>query len=192
MWLSPCRRLWSSAGSITFRKPSPTSLWRTTAISSTGEFVAPALCFSKSSRRLVDLPRRSAAAHLRPFVETRAALHGLSMHREIGFQKDSQGEYKASQAIHMDCLRSAPLSQPSRFFTDEPIWLLASLSTLQVGKERQLPAGRKPQPEGCGQSQAGVRPGGAGPRGDVPHGHRGATGTRSLVFVSTKDAHYRP
>lgn len=45
----------------------------------------------------------------RPFVETRAALHGLSMHREIGFQKDSQGEYKSSQAIHMDCLRSALL-----------------------------------------------------------------------------------
>lgn len=47
---------------------------------------------------------------VRPFVETRAALHGLSMHREIGFQKDSQGEYKSSQAIHMDCLRSAILS----------------------------------------------------------------------------------
>lgn len=44
---------------------------------------------------------------IRPFVETRAALHGLSMHREIGFQKDSLGEYKSSQAIHMDCLRSA-------------------------------------------------------------------------------------
>lgn len=42
---------------------------------------------------------------IRPFVETRAALYGLSMHREIGFQKDSQGEYKSSQAIHMDCLR---------------------------------------------------------------------------------------
>uniref|UniRef100_A0A8B9JNV3 DNA polymerase epsilon catalytic subunit n=1 Tax=Astyanax mexicanus TaxID=7994 RepID=A0A8B9JNV3_ASTMX len=40
-----------------------------------------------------------------PFVETRAAIHGLSMHQEIGFQKDNQGEYKASQAIHMDCLR---------------------------------------------------------------------------------------
>ncbi|KAJ8415285.1 hypothetical protein AAFF_G00422650 [Aldrovandia affinis] len=40
-----------------------------------------------------------------PFVETRAAQHGLNMYREIGFQKDSQGEYKASQAIHMDCLR---------------------------------------------------------------------------------------
>lgn len=43
----------------------------------------------------------------RPFIEVRAALHGLSMHREIGFQKDNQGEYKASQAIHMDCLRYA-------------------------------------------------------------------------------------
>ncbi|XP_028851833.1 DNA polymerase epsilon catalytic subunit A isoform X2 [Denticeps clupeoides] len=40
-----------------------------------------------------------------PFVETRAAQHGFSMYREIGFQKDSQGEYKSSQAIHMDCLR---------------------------------------------------------------------------------------
>lgn len=27
------------------------------------------------------------------------------MYQEIGFQKDSQGEYKASQCIHMDCLR---------------------------------------------------------------------------------------
>ncbi|XP_048370765.1 DNA polymerase epsilon catalytic subunit A [Sphaerodactylus townsendi] len=40
-----------------------------------------------------------------PFVETRAAVHGMNMKQEIGFQKDSQGEYKASQCIHMDCLR---------------------------------------------------------------------------------------
>ncbi|MEJ1281892.1 polymerase (DNA directed) epsilon [Cricetulus griseus] len=40
-----------------------------------------------------------------PFVEARAATHGLSMYQEIGFQKDSQGEYKAPQCIHMDCLR---------------------------------------------------------------------------------------
>ncbi|KAA0716868.1 DNA polymerase epsilon catalytic subunit A [Triplophysa tibetana] len=40
-----------------------------------------------------------------PFVETRAAHHGLNMYREIGFQKDNQGEYKATHAIHMDCLR---------------------------------------------------------------------------------------
>ncbi|XP_059569609.1 DNA polymerase epsilon catalytic subunit A isoform X2 [Alligator mississippiensis] len=40
-----------------------------------------------------------------PFVEARAAVHGLNMHQEIGFQKDSQGEYKTSQCIHMDCLR---------------------------------------------------------------------------------------
>ncbi|XP_027018753.2 DNA polymerase epsilon catalytic subunit A [Tachysurus fulvidraco] len=40
-----------------------------------------------------------------PFVETRAAQHNLNMYQEIGFQKDSQGEYKASQSIHMDCLR---------------------------------------------------------------------------------------
>lgn len=41
----------------------------------------------------------------RPFVEARAAAHGINMYQEIGFQKDSQGEYKASQCIHMDCLR---------------------------------------------------------------------------------------
>ncbi|XP_003226860.2 DNA polymerase epsilon catalytic subunit A [Anolis carolinensis] len=40
-----------------------------------------------------------------PFVETRAAAHGMSMQKEIGFQKDNQGEYKSSQCIHMDCLR---------------------------------------------------------------------------------------
>uniref|UniRef100_A0A6Q2YZ91 DNA polymerase epsilon catalytic subunit n=1 Tax=Esox lucius TaxID=8010 RepID=A0A6Q2YZ91_ESOLU len=40
-----------------------------------------------------------------PFVETRAAHHGLNMYKEIGFQKDNQGEYKASQAIHMDSFR---------------------------------------------------------------------------------------
>ncbi|KAJ3603695.1 hypothetical protein NHX12_028439 [Muraenolepis orangiensis] len=40
-----------------------------------------------------------------PFVETRAEQHGLSMYKEIGFQKDNQGEYKSSQAIHMDSYR---------------------------------------------------------------------------------------
>ncbi|KAH0625488.1 hypothetical protein JD844_015027, partial [Phrynosoma platyrhinos] len=39
-----------------------------------------------------------------PFVEARAAAHGMNMQKEIGFQKDSQGEYKSSQCIHMDCL----------------------------------------------------------------------------------------
>ncbi|XP_013911235.1 PREDICTED: peroxidasin-like, partial [Thamnophis sirtalis] len=29
----------------------------------------------------------------------------MNMQQEIGFQKDSQGEYKSSQCIHMDCLR---------------------------------------------------------------------------------------
>ncbi|XP_029296654.1 DNA polymerase epsilon catalytic subunit A [Cottoperca gobio] len=40
-----------------------------------------------------------------PFIETRASLHGLNMYREIGFQKDNQGEYKSTQAIHMDSYR---------------------------------------------------------------------------------------
>ena len=42
----------------------------------------------------------------RPFVEARAAVYGIDMHREIGFQRDNQGEYKSRPAIHMDCLKS--------------------------------------------------------------------------------------
>ncbi|BFZ25729.1 hypothetical protein BsWGS_28768 [Bradybaena similaris] len=40
-----------------------------------------------------------------PFIETRAAIHDLDMFREIGFQRDSQGEYKSRPASHMDCFR---------------------------------------------------------------------------------------
>ncbi|KAK7499885.1 hypothetical protein BaRGS_00008976, partial [Batillaria attramentaria] len=40
-----------------------------------------------------------------PFVETRAAIHGLDMMREIGFQRDNQGEYKSRPASHLDCFR---------------------------------------------------------------------------------------
>ncbi|KAL9936385.1 hypothetical protein V8E36_004453, partial [Tilletia maclaganii] len=40
-----------------------------------------------------------------PFVEARAQLHGLSMLNEIGFSKDNEGEYKSTQAAHMDCFR---------------------------------------------------------------------------------------
>ncbi|CAD6887281.1 unnamed protein product [Tilletia controversa] len=40
-----------------------------------------------------------------PFVETRAQLHGISMLSEIGFSKDNEGEYKSTQAAHMDCFR---------------------------------------------------------------------------------------
>lgn len=48
----------------------------------------------------------------RPFVEARAAFHGLDMAREIGFQKDSAGEYKSRAAIHMDCYRSVIVPTP--------------------------------------------------------------------------------
>ena len=51
------------------------------------------------------VPSLHVASFPRPFVEARAAAHGVNMYQEIGFQKDSQGEYKASQCIHMDCLR---------------------------------------------------------------------------------------
>jgi DNA polymerase epsilon subunit 1 len=38
-----------------------------------------------------------------PFVETRAAHHGLDMEKEIGFKKHIGGEYKSQYASHMDC-----------------------------------------------------------------------------------------
>ncbi|KAJ1092585.1 hypothetical protein NDU88_005695 [Pleurodeles waltl] len=40
-----------------------------------------------------------------PFIEARAAVHGMDMYQEIGFQKDSQGEFKSPPCIHMDCYR---------------------------------------------------------------------------------------
>lgn len=40
-----------------------------------------------------------------PFVEARAAFRGLDMFKEIGFAKDSEGEYKSSYCTHMDCFR---------------------------------------------------------------------------------------
>ncbi|KAK9460210.1 uncharacterized protein V1516DRAFT_679244 [Lipomyces oligophaga] len=40
-----------------------------------------------------------------PFVEGRARVHGIDMYREIGFQKDSEEEYKSSYCCHMDAFR---------------------------------------------------------------------------------------
>ena len=40
-----------------------------------------------------------------PFVEARAIFHGINMYEEIGFQKDSEEEYKSSYCVHMDCFR---------------------------------------------------------------------------------------
>jgi DNA polymerase epsilon subunit 1 len=40
-----------------------------------------------------------------PFVETRAAHHGMNMYKETGFQKDDAGEYKSRYAPHMDAFR---------------------------------------------------------------------------------------
>ena len=41
-------------------------------------------------------------------MEARAAFHGIDLNQEIGFEKDSQGEYKCRSAIHMDCYRWGP------------------------------------------------------------------------------------
>ncbi|KAG7753385.1 hypothetical protein KL911_002778 [Ogataea haglerorum] len=40
-----------------------------------------------------------------PFVEARAAYHDIDMYKEIGFAKDSEGEYKSTYCVHMDCFR---------------------------------------------------------------------------------------
>ncbi|KAI5747107.1 hypothetical protein M8J77_011093 [Diaphorina citri] len=39
-----------------------------------------------------------------PFVETRAAVHGMDMNVEIGFSKNKEGVYTCRPAMHMDCL----------------------------------------------------------------------------------------
>lgn len=102
-----CRLHFLNGGLITSMKQNPTSLLRTMETSLIGEM----FCFTKcilSTTVFVNhvvLTRGSLFSMLRPFVETRASLHGLTMHKEIGFQKDNQGEYKSSQSIHMDCLR---------------------------------------------------------------------------------------
>lgn len=48
-------------------------------------------------------------ANLRPFVEARAAMHGFDMRAEIGFAKDSAGEYKSTNAVHMDAFKCVSL-----------------------------------------------------------------------------------
>lgn len=40
-----------------------------------------------------------------PFLDARAAKNGMSLYAEIGFQIDSQNEYKSRYAVHMDCFR---------------------------------------------------------------------------------------
>ncbi|KAK9501199.1 hypothetical protein O3M35_002270 [Rhynocoris fuscipes] len=39
-----------------------------------------------------------------PFVEARAAIHGVDMKQEIGFSRDKNGVYSCRPAMHMDCL----------------------------------------------------------------------------------------
>ena len=40
-----------------------------------------------------------------PFVDARARAHGLDMHQEIGFARDSEDEYKSRSCSHLDCFR---------------------------------------------------------------------------------------
>uniref|UniRef100_A0A915AYJ0 DNA polymerase epsilon catalytic subunit n=1 Tax=Parascaris univalens TaxID=6257 RepID=A0A915AYJ0_PARUN len=40
-----------------------------------------------------------------PFLEARAAVHGFDIRAEIGFAKDSAGEYKSTNAVHMDVFK---------------------------------------------------------------------------------------
>jgi len=40
-----------------------------------------------------------------PFLAARAKSHGIDMYLEIGFQKDSEDEFKCRGCVHMDCFR---------------------------------------------------------------------------------------
>ncbi|OAV98876.1 hypothetical protein PTTG_25547 [Puccinia triticina 1-1 BBBD Race 1] len=40
-----------------------------------------------------------------PFVYARAAIHGLDMFKEIGFNPDSESEFRSRTCIHMDCFK---------------------------------------------------------------------------------------
>ncbi|GAA6010438.1 hypothetical protein JCM10207_001304 [Rhodosporidiobolus poonsookiae] len=40
-----------------------------------------------------------------PFLLARATVHGIDMHKEIGFAKDSEDEFKSRNCAHMDCFR---------------------------------------------------------------------------------------
>lgn len=40
-----------------------------------------------------------------PFVDDRARFHDMDLFEEIGFAKDSEGEYKSNYCAHMDCFR---------------------------------------------------------------------------------------
>lgn len=42
-------------------------------------------------------------------MEARAEVRGLSMAREIGFEKNAQEEYKCRNCIHMDAFKSVSL-----------------------------------------------------------------------------------
>jgi DNA polymerase epsilon subunit 1 len=39
-----------------------------------------------------------------PFIEARAAIHGMDMAQEIGFTVAQSGECLSKAAVHMDCL----------------------------------------------------------------------------------------
>lgn len=38
-------------------------------------------------------------------MEARAGYHSIDLFREVGFKKDSQGEYKSRPIAHLDCFK---------------------------------------------------------------------------------------
>lgn len=40
-----------------------------------------------------------------PFVNARAAVHGIDMYREIGFKINNEGEYNSRACAHLDCYK---------------------------------------------------------------------------------------
>ncbi|KAJ2836120.1 DNA polymerase epsilon catalytic subunit [Coemansia sp. 'formosensis'] len=85
----------------------------------TAEFLGPFVIFNEPDEAAVI---RRFFAHIRearptvlatyngdsfdwPFVDTRAAHHGIDMKAEVGWYRDDADEYKCRTCVHMDCLR---------------------------------------------------------------------------------------
>lgn len=89
-----------------------------------------------------------------PYIDARAAVHGMNMMHEIGFAKDQEEEYKSRACIHMDCFRwgvwspLAPHLSPPRLILDDVLLLSSDgssatptcLKAVKVSKPSRRPS----------------------------------------------------
>lgn len=89
-----------------------------------------------------------------PFIEARAAHHGLDMHAATGFKANQSGEYLARGAVHMDCLawvnRDSYLPQGSRGLK---VRLMPPSLLPCVEGGASTASGRRRMPRRCGVSR---------------------------------------